>query len=308
VVNPNGLEVVGALSAATAVAAFDRDAPGHHGTLVRRGVVGFAACALSRTPSIAFAVLAVGLAWAALPADVRPRLRELPGIRWAVAGVGLATALAVGWAGWLAAGGVGEALTRESVATSAGESGRFVRQMVGVFGELDTPLPVGLWAGWLVLVAVLAGIALARGSTRQRVVLALTALATAAVPVVAQALAVPPVGARWQGRYGLPLAVLVPVVAAMALRPRRRDQPWVLAVLAVAVVVQVGAVATVARRYQVGTDGAVWYLGHAGWRPAWVSAALLCAAAVGWVALAARVAHVGAPIEGPTQTDAEIGP
>ncbi|HEX2575222.1 MAG TPA: hypothetical protein VHK88_02665, partial [Aquihabitans sp.] len=237
--------------------------------------------------SLAFALLAVALPWLAADPRTRPRLREVPGVGAAVAIVAAAVALAVGWA-WRISSGVGEALTRESVATSIGETAPFTHQSIGVFGEGDAPLPSGLWQPWLATVLLLVVVGLARGSARQRLAILAAVGATLAVPVVAQAMAIAPVGARWNGRYQLPATVLVAVVAAGAIGVRRRDRSWLAALVVVTCTVQVGAAYVVARRYAVGTEGPVWFLGEDTWRAAWVSAALLLAFAVAWALACVR--------------------
>lgn len=289
VVNPNGVEVAGALCAVAAVVALGDAHPTERGRLIRRATIGFVACSLARTPSLGFALLAVGLGWLSL-GERRPPWRELPGLRIAAGAAALTAALAVGWALTRSTGGAGEALTHEPVVTSIGETGRFVRQAIGDFGELDTPLPWPLWGAWAAVVSVLIGAAFARGDRSQRMSLGLAVLAATAIPVTFQALAVAPVGANWQGRYGLPALVLVPVLAGASI-PRRWPQPGVGAALAVAVVVQVGALFTLLRRYQVGVDGPVWFLAEGTWRAPMELGVLLVASLLAWWTLAVAVAR-----------------
>lgn len=95
-------------------------------------------------------------------------------------------------------------LPHESLLTSVGESGRFVRQMVGVFGDLEIRSPVILIYAWaaVTLAVVIQGVKSAE--RLQRIIVATLATAVVGVPVVLQRLVIPPLGSNWQGRYGLP--------------------------------------------------------------------------------------------------------
>ena len=88
--------------------------------------------------------------------------------------------------------------------------------MVGWFGWLDTPAPVGVHLAWAValLATVLLGLRAARPVRAALVVL--LGIGTVAIPVVLELASANTVGFYWQGRYTLPLAVGVPLVAAIA--------------------------------------------------------------------------------------------
>ena len=92
-------------------------------------------------------------------------------------------------------------------------TGDRLRQCIGNFGWLDTPAPKGVIIIWaLVLVGILTyGLAV---SSRGRRALPLLFLAIVAMPVIFESPQINTVGPYWQGRYWLPLAVGLPLVAS----------------------------------------------------------------------------------------------
>lgn len=174
-----------------------------------------------------------------------------------------------------------------------------VESAVGVFGWLDTPLP--LWATWLWVVAavVICGLGLALGTARDRLALGAVLLATGAVTYTTYAVVFFPVGADSQGRHLLPLFVFCPVYAGSVIVDRlRMSHPAALRRLIVALGATAGLVQVVglyvnARRYAVGVDGPVAFLGDtewdppAGWLP-WLVIALAGGAALVAMSLAVR--------------------
>ncbi|MBW0254616.1 DUF2142 domain-containing protein [Cellulomonas sp. PS-H5] len=156
----------------------------------------------------------------------------------------------------------------------------FVLNMVGQFGWMDTPLE-----GW-VLMAYAAGaafvvlVALAVGTWRERAVIGLVAAATYVVPVVIHASQAHYLGFIWQGRYILPVAIGVPLLAAFVVHRRSREVPvaWLAGVqrlgvsLAVVLgsllaVVQLVAFAQNLHRYVNGDDGGWFSLAPDAWLP-----------------------------------------
>lgn len=156
----------------------------------------------------------------------------------------------------------------------------FVLNMVGQFGWMDTPLE-----GW-VLMAFAAGsafvvlAALAAGRWRERAGVLAVAAATFALPVVVHASQAHFLGFIWQGRYILPVAIGVPVLAAFVLHRRAQDVPaaWLPGVrrigVRVAVVVgsllafvQLAAFLENLHRYVNGEDGGWFSLAPDAWLP-----------------------------------------
>ena len=166
----------------------------------------------------------------------------------------------------------GIALTRHAI----GESFTDFRQMIGVFGWNDVPAPALTLLIWIAALGGLAALALAFGRRREVVAFVVVGVATAVVPV---ALYVNQSGyAVWQGRYTLPLAVGVPVLAGLALRDSAVRTARGAAVVLVGAALAVGhllAYAQNLRRYTVGTGGTVWFWTREAWSPPLPSLLLL---------------------------------
>jgi hypothetical protein len=189
----------------------------------------------------------------------------------------------------------------------------FVLNMVGQFGWMDTPLE-----GW-VLMAFAAGAgfavlaALAVGRWRDRAGIAAVAAATFLVPVVVHASQAHFLGFIWQGRYILPVAVGVPVLAAFVLHAGTRDVPagWAPAVrrvgVQVAVVVgsllafvQLAAFLANLHRNVNGVDGGWFTLAPDAWLPPLpvpVVLVLALVAAAGFGAVVVWSARLGGEVE-----------
>ena len=148
---------------------------------------------------------------------------------------------------------------------SLGDTSVYLTNMLGQFGWVDTNLPVSLLVtiaiviGWLVLMG------LVLGTTRERTVMLLLAVATITIPVAIHAWQAKYLGIVWQGRYFLPAAVGLPILASFAIA-RATGPSWTFAARrttallgAMWVAYQAVAFAINLHRYQVGHDGS--------WRP-----------------------------------------
>ena len=93
----------------------------------------------------------------------------------------------------------------------------FNRQMIGVLGWLDTPLLAHAYDIWFAMFGFLVIAALGVGEMRHRILLLGLVALTAIVPIAVQLPAAPELGIVWQGRYLLPLAVGIPLVAGWVL-------------------------------------------------------------------------------------------
>jgi hypothetical protein len=136
---------------------------------------------------------------------------------------------------------------------------RYLREQLAVFGVLNVPAhPAVLWLlGSTIVALVLAGLILARG--RVRLSLLLAAVLVVVVPLVAQIPTAAALGLIWQGRYGLPFSIGLPVLAMAAVlsrdrwaAPATRTAPVIVAVAAVC---QVGSFVWSLWRYS-------WGFGH----------------------------------------------
>ena len=107
------------------------------------------------------------------------------------------------------------------VRTSIGKLPQLLHEMVGVFGWLDTRSPSITYYVWVLALGALVGLAITFATARfVRAIIAAT-VAALALPVVIETLGAGEAGFIWQGRYSLPLAVGVPLLAGIALGVER---------------------------------------------------------------------------------------
>jgi hypothetical protein len=146
------------------------------------------------------------------------------------------------------------------------------QQMVGSFGWLDTAVPTITWVLWSAAIALLILTALAWANRRYVVALLVLIVAVIAVPVLFDAVNYQDVGLVWQGRYALPIAVGVPILAGMAIASTEAGHQlstprFLLVIGIVASVGQVLAFAQNLRRYTVGSRGELQFWKHPQWAP-----------------------------------------
>jgi hypothetical protein len=139
-------------------------------------------------------------------------------------------------------------------------STRYAQEAAGVFGWLDTPLPVIAYALWFGCALLLAVLAFAAADRRGRVIVVAALAAVVVIPAFVQAASVARSGIIWQGRYGLVLVLGALIVIGWVLGNRTGGavdglaRPVLLIVVGLLAVFHVTAFATVLRRYMVG-DG-----------------------------------------------------
>lgn len=172
----------------------------------------------------------------------------------------------------------------------------YLVQLVGVLGFLDTSVSYFAIVAWYAVVGMLLLLAFALGSRRLRVALLLTVVAVVALPIAIGAPDVPKVGYAWQGRYTLPLAVGLPLLAAFALdqhrellRPFRRRLTVVIALVLGAA--EILTVWTALHRWAVGVAGPMDIYG-ARWQAAHSTTGFLLVALVVIVAFQAWLVHL----------------
>lgn len=159
----------------------------------------------------------------------------------------------------------------ELVRTSFGKSVRTLAEMVGVFGWLDTRSPAFTFVVWGLALGALAGLALAFASARFVRALVVVTVGALGLPVLIESLGAGQAGFIWQGRYSMPVAVGVPLLAGVAigsaepLRAAGRRLPWVL--VGGLVLAQIAAFTQALRRYSVGAKGELWFFADARWDP-----------------------------------------
>jgi Predicted membrane protein (DUF2142) len=147
---------------------------------------------------------------------------------------------------------------------------RWYREMIGWFGWLDTQSPVLTWLPWTAAVAFLFFVALVWVDRRRAFVLLALLAAVIFVPAVVERILYEAAETYWQGRYILPLAVGIPLVAAFALAKRAREMATPRLMLTIGIVVVVAqflAFAQNLRRYTVGYDGELLFWKKPEWLP-----------------------------------------
>jgi hypothetical protein len=165
-------------------------------------------------------------------------------------------------------------------------------ELIGTFGWNDTRSPMLVYAIWTLLLLTAAGVVAVRGNTALRVGFTCVVILLVAVPAMTDFVGLGPVPFMWQGRYGLPVAMGIPILTLVALArggPGLIDTPPVLRVLATTIAVgHVAAFYWTLARYVHGRPGG-WNVLEGSWSPPGGSAlalTLLCAGAgtLAWAA------------------------
>jgi hypothetical protein len=167
------------------------------------------------------------------------------------------------------------------------KSGWFVMQMLGGMTK-DAQLPAGGYALGLAAIGLLVIAGFVRGTARERVALGVACAGTFLIPIVLAAPRIRVDGINWQGRYAMPLAVCIPLLAGLAAfgpsrrgaddavrtrsRARRRMRERRTAAFLIAGSCALTGVAywSMMRRYSVGTSGThnLLFASRPNWSPA----------------------------------------
>lgn len=273
---PAGVAVCAAICLMAAVVALWTGPP----TFGLLSVGVFAGLALVLARPSGLAVMAA-VSVAALPL-VRARLLFRPAVLLAFLAVAGGVAVEVGWVlGHQPSLPLGGLSVTDGLPVVAERWPALVQQLVGEFGSIDVPLLAAIPAVWSVLAALLIGAALVIGSFGERLALLLAAAAVVILAAAAYAVILAPVGWELQGRYVLPLTVLLPLLGGFVLyragAPTRADV--FLVGLAVAAM-QFAAFWENAHRYAVGRHSPLDFVDVAQWAPpgGWMPWVVLAAA------------------------------
>ncbi|HZV48951.1 MAG TPA: DUF2142 domain-containing protein [Candidatus Dormibacteraeota bacterium] len=240
--------------------------------------------ALARPAGVVF-LLAVTVA--VLPLLRVSRLRGLGTLAALLAVV----AAAVLGASWSLAHQPHRALTGPALAQAllavVNARGSLLNLQVGVFGWQDTVPPALLFAGWELMLGLLAAAGLTVGGRRSRLALVLAAAVPVALAATLRTVVVRP---DWDtgGMYLLPALAMVPLVAGVALeRSGLRPRLDTLLLGAGAAVLQLVALWYEGRRYAVGRHGPLVFPPVAQWAPpgGWWPWLVLAAAGAALLAL-----------------------
>lgn len=307
VINPSGFEVCAAIClwCSALVLALERSADPPRG-LVALVAVSAAAMALVRGLSPLWVALigASVLVLAGWRASVELARRR--SVQIAAAVVVLAGLVAVAWILHAHTLDVLPSVDKAPAGDGTGQlllitfehSSRFLSEMIGQFGWLDTPAPAATYLAWYAVAGLVVLAAFATARLRQAAGLALVTAVAILVPVAISASQAHREGYVWQGKDSLPFAVGVPLVAAELLglskvfeERRARLTGTVAFVLAGA---SVFAFAGTMRRYAVGLQGPVDFL-SARWHPPFGDVLWLLVELVAALATAALLAGLTAP-------------
>lgn len=222
-------------------------------------------------------ILVLGLGILVSRARLIELARSRPVLAWAAAS--FASAFFAASVGASQGPGVLNAAGLEGSAPAAfGRLLTYLEEMVGVLGWLDTPLPRSAYLLWYLCL----GLLLLRtiGEARPRMVAAVVSV------MLAVGSAIVAIGANvypyFQGRYGLPAAVGVPLLAALGLATSGGGRSGVgrrpaTIVIATSLIVQVLAFYQQLRRYALPGSEALWIFGSTVWRPPTAPISLLLA-------------------------------
>jgi hypothetical protein len=280
VVNPSGVEIASSLVVWVCGLTLVVHA---HERVDKRLVtaVGIAGCVLALTRQLG--PLWIGLiALTLLGVSNRAGLRNLARSRWARLWAALVAAACLVQVGWnvvvkpldVSHSGkpVVHAGATEIARNTLGATFFRYREMIGNFGWLDTTSPAVTWALWTAVLALVVFAAVFWATRRQLAVLLGLLLAVIVVPVVIESLTYGQAAASWQGRYTLPIAIGIPILAAVALTSTERGRELmtgrvVLTIGTLLAVAQFFAYAQNLRRYTVGYEGEIQFWRHPQWSP-----------------------------------------
>jgi hypothetical protein len=279
-VNPNGVEIGAAIALWVCGIVLVSDARTHvDNRLVT--AVGIAGCALALSRQLGPLWLGL-IALAIVGVSSRGRLARLARSGWARVWLVAVGACVVGQVAWdavvrprdatLADRAPAGLSSLEAIEDAIGSTFDWYREMIGWFGWVDTPAPVLTWLLWTSALAFFVFVAIAWARRRDVAVVLAVLAGSVVVPVVIAATPYRAAGTAWQGRYTLPLAVGVPILAAFALASTERGRELVTRRFLFTVGVVVGVAQFLAfaqnlRRYTVGYDGELQYWKAPEWLP-----------------------------------------
>ncbi len=218
---------------------------------------------------------------------------------------GAAVAFALGWilyAGSLDSTGavvfpelVGKNVLKQTIDATSD----YIRQTIGVFGWQDTPMPYWTYLIGAAILLFVVFIAMATGRFVDRLVMLGLAAVVLIFPLVSHYLQARYIGVFWQGRYILPLAIGVPLLAGFAiLGPGRQIPLWINRRILGSLLLSVAGLQAFAftinlHRYVNGWSGGWFRTDARTWFPPIHPLLLVGLSVLGWL-LMAGVCYLGA--------------
>jgi hypothetical protein len=225
VVNPSGPEICSALLAWASFLSLVRAEPGAPGMRRDRSLFAIAAAVLMVVRPLGplwVATIVVATLIALGAGSLRERANRVlrsPGVRWTGGLLGLALVGAGLWD--LTQNTMG--ITPEAnpdytyakgIYLTLFQTPGFLSQMLGSVGWIDTRVPTFTTILWYGAICGLVLLALVLGNRRERFILLVLAASIVVFPILFEAFSGRDYGVGWQGRYTLPLAVGLPILAA----------------------------------------------------------------------------------------------
>lgn len=279
VVNPSALEISAAIGFWTAGIVMLTERGGRYDARLaaRMGVAGIGLVSAKTSGPAFLLILVLVLLVLAPPRRIIEVVKARHTLVWGALG-GLASVGAVLWIVLVRPNPVvGDALgpeftTARIIRLSIGSWDAWTRQMVGNFGWNDLPAPQFAFYVWLLLIGALLIGAAVVCRVRDGIGLGLLVAIVLVLPVAESTVIARSIGFFYQGRYTLPLAVGLPLLAALALGKRLIGSPLqhrLLAVVAtLAGTAQLVAYVYAMHRYTVGQSGPLMFWRHPIWSPA----------------------------------------
>jgi hypothetical protein len=169
---------------------------------------------------------------------------------------------------------------------------------LGIFGWLDTPMPLWAYPLFDFVIAIFVGLAWMVADRRRRRVLALGLILLILIPPALNALVAIPAGGGVQARWILPFACGFALLIGDTLYQERGSALLARHGLAAPAIVAMAFLLFVAwyqnsRRYAVGASGPLMFFRHPEWSPpgGWMPWFVLIVMATGLLLVAARIAH-----------------
>lgn len=229
-INPSGLEIAAAFATWLGLLELVRSGNQISPTTVFR--VSIAAMLFGLTRPLSPALVIFAIASVMFIAADRKQMRALARSRSVkVGGVSLFVSLAVS-ALWIIrnhsydafTGITDPALTASSITREhLTLMGFRLRQMIGMFSNYESPIPDAFVWIWFGAVVVLIFGALLLGNLRQRIATVGIVAVSILVPLISEVSKARDYGFIWQGRYSLPFAIGVPILAAWTIAQHRCD-------------------------------------------------------------------------------------
>jgi hypothetical protein len=276
VLNDSGLEIAPAICLWVSLLIFVLDPPPDGGArLLTRAGISACALVLARPLSPLWLVLIAVTVVAMVGRErLRAVLRRRDVQSWIAAAL-VCTGLALLWTTSVGVAVVGlplaRTVSRAQVATTVlGDTGKFIRQMVGLFSFDNVAAPMFTFLLWWIVTGALVLLAVLVAQRRQLLVLGGLVAATICVPIAIELVEAYSYGILWQGRYSLPLATGVPLLAAFIIGRRslhfERRHRWLATIAVAAIAVgHVGAFIWCLRHFMWGQGQ--WSFLHSQWEP-----------------------------------------